>query len=378
MRALAEHIKALSQKPKLVVTGCLVSRYGEELKWELPEVDLWVELGEQIYFPQILQQELGLAAFEHTVAENNCHSPRVISTSLSYSYLKISEGCPHNCNFCLIPGIRGGLQSCGVKELQKEAEYLLSSGVKELSLVAQDVTSYGKDLGRKNALQELLQEIVQIDKEFWLRLMYLYPVGITSEFLSFLATLGPKFKPYFDIPLQHAHPEILSSMGRPFARNPEKVVSTIRKHFPRASIRTTFIVGFPGETDKHFQALLDFVRETRFDHVGVFTFYPEEGTKAAERTDQVKEEVKNSRREELLNLQADISAEIMSKHVGEWQEVLIDRKDPEWPTLYQGRTWFQAPEIDGITYVGCEDCKPGDLVWAKIQESKIYDLTALT
>ena len=375
---ISNYMENLQNRPKLVVTGCLVARYGSELEKELPEVDLWVDLNEQEdlvdKFARKFDLEIGT---EVEPGDTSSRTNRVLSTSPGYSYLKISEGCPHNCNFCLIPQLRGKLQSESIRDLRMEAENLLSCGVKELCLVAQDVTSYGRDLGLKDGLRQLLREMVELDGLYWLRLMYLYPVGITSGLLYFFTTLGPKFKPYFDIPLQHAHPDLLKSMGRPFAQDPEKVISAIRRYFPDASIRTTFIVGYPGETEGHFQTLLDFVREARFEHVGVFSFYPEQGTRAAEMAGQVPEEVKESRRQELLQLQASISEEKLASYVDTWQEVLIDKKDPEWPTLYQGRTWFQAPEIDGITYVSAHDCQPGDMVWAKIEESKIYDLIAL-
>ncbi|KAF5041230.1 Ribosomal protein S12 methylthiotransferase RimO [anaerobic digester metagenome] len=207
--------------------------------------------------------------------------------------------------------------------------------------------------------------------------MYLYPAGLDRDLLSFLRDLGRPFIPYFDIPLQHAHPDILASMGRPFRRDPRDVVAQVREFFPDAALRTTFIVGYPGETEERFAALETFVRDARFMHLGVFPYYPEDGSEAAVLPDQLPDEVKEERRDRIMTLQAEISEELLSEFEGAELEVLVDRPHEEWPGLYEGRAWFQAPEVDGITYVSGENVRPGRMVRAVIEETKTYDLVAL-
>jgi tRNA-2-methylthio-N6-dimethylallyladenosine synthase/ribosomal protein S12 methylthiotransferase len=208
--------------------------------------------------------------------------------------------------------------------------------------------------------------------------MYLYPRGLTDELLRFLADVGEPLVPYFDVPLQHAHPEILKAMGRPFATDPRRVVDRIRKFFPEAALRTSLITGFPGETPKRFQALADFVAGVRFDHLGVFAFCPEEGTRAAELPDRPGREEAEARKARIMELQADISAEKLEDRVGGEELVLVDGPHEEWPGLFVGRTWFQAPEVDGVTYISGPEVAPGKMVRAEITEAKTYDVVALS
>jgi tRNA-2-methylthio-N6-dimethylallyladenosine synthase/ribosomal protein S12 methylthiotransferase len=256
---------------------------------------------------------------------------------------------------------------------------LLDQGVRELVLVAQDLTAWGRDLGERGGLAALLERILRLEGLGWLRLLYLYPAGITSYFLDFMRERSSEtgLLPYFDIPLQHAHPDILAKMGRPFARNPRRIVDAVRAALPDAALRTSLITGFPGETDRHFAALRDFVRETRFDHLGVFSYRAEEGTPAADMPGQVPERLNEARRTELMRLQADISAEKLAALTGRRMRVLVDAVHPEWPGLHTGRIWRQAPEIDGVTYVSGPNVRPGAIVEAEIVESREYDLNAL-
>ncbi|MCF8038285.1 MAG: 30S ribosomal protein S12 methylthiotransferase RimO [Desulfohalobiaceae bacterium] len=379
---LAMEIKDLDPKPLLAVTGCLPARYGSELTLKLQEVDLWVSFQEQGQWDRLIKKSLAERDLKPGIIENaqegDCFEPsRVISTGPGYAYLKINEGCNHDCSFCLIPSIKGPLVSDPIDDLVSEAEGLLARGVQEICIVAQDVTAYGKDLGLKNGLQPLLERLASLPGLHWLRLMYLYPSGITKDLLAFLKQVGPPLLPYFDIPLQHAHPDILSKMGRPFQANPARTIDLIRDYFPEACLRTTFITGFPGESEDHFQALYDFVRDQSLNHVGVFSFSPEEGTRAAGLEEAVDDVRKEERRNRLLELQADISGRILSEAQGEEMEILIDQPDPEWPTLFQGRAWFQAPEVDGITYVSSLEARPGQMIRCRVQETKTYDLTAL-
>ena len=368
---LAEEISELSPRPLLVVTGCLVSRYGDELIRELEsEVDLFVTIEEQARWPE----RLGAALAETLPASPD----RALSTPPGYAYLKISEGCDNACRFCTIPSIRGRQKSWTPEFLRSEAETMIASGVRELVVVGQDVTAYGRDLGMKEGLRTLVETVAPLSGLDWLRLMYLYPAGLSRETLSFLASVGDPLLPYFDIPLQHAHPDILKTMGRPFANDPRRVVDRVRHFFPDAHLRTTFIVGYPGETEEHFQTLLDFVREARFTNLGVFPYYAEDGTPAAAMDGQVPDEVKQERRDQVMELQAGISEELLSDYWGEEVDVLVDTPHEEWSTLFVGRTRFQAPEVDGVTYVSGENIRPGDLVRARVEETKTYDLVTLT
>jgi tRNA-2-methylthio-N6-dimethylallyladenosine synthase/ribosomal protein S12 methylthiotransferase len=377
----ASEIAELDPRPLLVVTGCLPSRYGDELARELPEVDAWIPLEAQSGWAGTVLELLRGTGRGQQIQVGKRDSPsgrgRVLSTGPGMAYLKISEGCNHTCSFCIIPSLRGPLRSRSRDSLVAEARDLVDHGVRELCLVAQDVGAFGTDRGPGSHLQDLLGSLCSLEGLRWLRLMYLYPAGVTPSLLSFLRSLGPPFVPYFDIPLQHAHPGILKRMGRPFAGDPLKVVTRVRETFPEASLRTSLIVGFPGETEEQFQALLDFVRRVRFDHLGVFTFSPEQESRAAHEPGQVSEDVKAKRRDRVLEIQEEISADKLAAYEGRELEVLVERRDPHWPTLYQGRTWFQAPEIDGMTYVSGQALRPGDLVRARLEKASSYDLSGL-
>ncbi len=358
-------------RPLVAVAGCLVSRYGQDLKDELPEVDLWLNTEEIEQWPGMISVALD--------AKVEADTPRRLSTAPSYAYLKISEGCSHNCRFCTIPSIRGAHKSWATDYLVKEAEGL-AKAVPEIIVVGQDSTAYGSDLDSGDNLRNLVAGLSKLSDLEWLRIMYLYPAGLTEDLLGFLKEIGKPFLPYFDIPLQHAHPDVLSGMGRPFARNPEKVINRVRKFFPDAALRTTFIVGYPGETDEHFDHLIAFAEKTRFHHLGVFPYWPEDGTPAAAMENQVPDETKQWRRDSLMELQGRISEEILAEYVGETLPVLIEKPSPEWPGLYVGRTWFQAPEVDGVTYVSAppeEDLELGTIVNVEIEKTDTYDLSGL-
>jgi MiaB/RimO family radical SAM methylthiotransferase len=252
--------------------------------------------------------------------------------------------------------------------------------VPEIVVVGQDSTAYGSDLDSGDSLRPLVEELSKLSGLEWLRIMYLYPAGLTENLLAFLKDIGKPFLPYFDIPLQHAHPDVLSGMGRPFAKNPEKVIDQVRKYFPNTALRTTFIVGYPGETDEHFQHLMNFAKRTRFHHLGVFPYWPEDGTPAAAMDNQVPDEIKQFRRDALMELQGDISEEILTEYVGETLPVLIEKPSPEWPGLYVGRAWFQAPEVDGVTYVSAPpdiELELGSIVEVQIEKADTYDLSGL-
>jgi tRNA-2-methylthio-N6-dimethylallyladenosine synthase/ribosomal protein S12 methylthiotransferase len=368
----ASRILGVAPRPLLVVAGCLVSRFGSELREALPEVDLWLGVHEASRLPEKIS-----AFLQKKIRPLAAPGGRILRTMPSYAYLKIAEGCNHRCRFCTIPFIRGKLASTPVPALLDEARAILDQGVGELILVAQDLTSYGRDFGLRHGLETLLGNLHRLPGLRWLRLMYLYPAGLTSRLLRFLADLGPPLLPYFDLPLQHAHPEILAAMGRPFVHDPRLVVDRIRRHFSKPCLRTSLIVGFPGERPRHFKVLYDFVAQIRFNHLGVFSFCPEPGTPAATMPGQVGIRAKARRREKLMTLQTKISAEILAEYRDQDMDVLVDRPSPEWPGLFEGRVWFQTPEADGSTYVSGEDVRPGRMVLARIQDTQTYDLSAL-
>lgn len=360
------------QRPLLVVAGCMVGRYGvKELAKEMPEVDLWLTTEEMPDWPRRIREKLDLQPVTPIT--------RLLSTGPSYAWLKVSEGCRHHCAFCTIPSIRGTLRSLPEKNILRQAEQLLSWGVKELNLIAQDLTDYGQDThpGEEN-LTRLLGKLSTIPKLQWLRLLYLYPRGISGSLLGSIKNIGRPLLPYFDIPFQHSHPDVLKNMGRPFTIDPAKICDDIRNVLPNAALRTTLIVGYPGETEAQFEHLCRFVEKMQFTQLGVFTFWPEEGAVAAELPGQIPQDIKEERRNIIMSLQKDISHDLLERFVGGTEDVLVDSVNPEWPGLHNGRAWFQAPEVDGITYISGPDVKPGAMVSADIIESSDYDLTALS
>ena len=366
----AADIEDCRKRPLLVVAGCLVGRcHSKELAPELPEVDLGLDNNELEDWPALLARKLGLPL--------PAPAGRLLSTGPSYAWLKISDGCRHACSFCTIPQIRGKLRSHSKDMLVREAQGLLDQGVRELVLVAQDLTAWGEDIGEKHGLRSLLDGLLPLPGLDRLRMLYLYPAGVTRELLSYLREAGDPFVPYFDVPVQHAHPDVLSQMGRPFARNPREVIDRIRTVFPEAALRTSLIVGFPGETEEHYAELTRFVEDVRFQHLGIFDYKPEEGTPAAALPNQVPDSVKEWRRDALMEIQADISAEWLARFEGERLPILVDAPHPEWPGLHTGRAWFQAPEIDGLVYISGPGVEPGALVEADIVECRDYDLVAL-
>jgi tRNA-2-methylthio-N6-dimethylallyladenosine synthase/ribosomal protein S12 methylthiotransferase len=380
VRVMMELIDDLSampaqKRPVLAVAGCLVGRFGTDcLAPDLPEADLLLDNRDMASWAPKLREALAL---RHNLAQTAEPAARMLSTGPSYAWLKISDGCRHTCSFCTIPAIRGALRSVDLREIRREASLLTAQGVGELVLVAQDLTAYGSDLGLKHGLKTLLEALLPLPGLERLRLMYLYPAGLTADLLSFLASAGPPFVPYFDVPLQHAAKKVLARMGRPFAQKPMAVIDRVRTFFPEAALRTSLIAGFPGESDADFEELRRFVAEVRFHHLGVFAYQAEEGTPAAGMPGQVESAEKERRRREIMALQAEISEDIMKRYVGRRLPVLVDAVHPEWPGLHTGRAWFQAPESDGITYVSGPGVRPGAMVEADIVESSVYDLTGL-
>jgi ribosomal protein S12 methylthiotransferase len=369
--------KQQDRKKQLVVTGCLVKRYGDELRKELPEVDLFVgteDIGNIVALVRGASAETDarlVVTATPFLMDNSL--PRRISTPAHRAYVKITEGCANRCTYCLIPSIRGRLRSRTVADLAAEAQKLAASGVRELTLVAQDLLAYGMDQGRMN-LQGLLEELLRTTEIPWLRLLYLHPARLDRRFLEFMA-VNSRILPYLDIPLQHVSDRILKRMGRPYGRDRlEKLIADARQILPEAAIRTTLMVGFPGETEAEFTELLDFLEGQRLHHVGVFAYSNEEGCQAANLPDQCSESLKEERRRQLMELQAEISSRRLQGYIGSKVKVLVEGFSRETDLLVEGRAWFQAPDIDGCVYISSGISDPGAIVDVSITDSHYYDL----
>ena len=365
---------------KLVVTGCMVQRYGTSLEEELPEVDHFLGTGEYHRITQVLNRPEALRSYvDVPMYIHDEMAPRVNSWSRSSAYLKISEGCDHRCTFCIIPTLRGKLRSRTIPSLVTEARRLADEGVVELNLVSQDSTAYGRDLRDGTGLGGLLQQLSDVPGIEWVRLHYAYPHGLPDGLLEQLAH-NPKVCRYLDIPLQHASGAMLKAMRRGVTRaGQERILERVRTAVPDVTVRTTFIVGFPGETDADFAELMDFVREQRFHHVGVFTYFPEDGTPGAELPDQVPDEVKLERQAALMELQRGISRTHLEAMVGQEIRVLVERTSEESELLLEGRAESQAPDVDGKVYLA--EIPEGVDVMGTVRVARVvqagdYDLVA--
>jgi ribosomal protein S12 methylthiotransferase len=363
---------------KLVVTGCLVQRYGTELEKELPEVDLFIGTNGFHNIVDRLRGEKQPIPLAHSLEQSpflmNSSLPRRISTPPHRAYMKITEGCINRCSYCLIPSIRGKLRSRSIPDLMAEARRLDAEGVKELTLVAQDLLAYGLDLGKGHDLIMLLRQILSETKIPWIRLLYLHPARVRNDLLRLMSE-NSRLVPYLDIPFQHVSDHILQLMNRPYTqKHIKKLMDTIRSIIPGAALRTTMMVGFPGETENDIAEMADFLQAYHFEHLGVFAYANEEGCKAASFPGQVTEETKEERLGKIMELQAAISYAALQKHVGLTELVLIEGISKESDLLLEGRTRYQAPEIDGCVYITSGTAEPGALLEVTITEAHTYDL----
>lgn len=371
----AAEIKKKRPDMKLVVAGCLTQRYKNQLVDGLPEVDLFVGTDE---FPQVanfLEQDLpkGTVRAKRTHYLYDGSLPKKNTLTSSAAYVKVAEGCQHNCAFCIIPAIRGKLRSRPIANVVKEVENLAAEGVKEINLIAQDLAAYGRDWGSSDLL-ELLKALVEIQGIEWIRLLYVYPENISDEFIEFFAN-HPKIVKYLDIPVQHASDAILKRMNRDVNRDDlRRIFGRLREKIPGIAIRTSVMVGFPGETEADFAALKDLVIEQRFTHLGCFTYSQEEGTVAGRMPDQIDEETKIRRQSEIMALQKEISRDHLSDYVGQVFPVLIKGLSDETELLAEGRMSIQAPEVDGVVYINDGQFKPGTIQNVLITDSHDYDL----
>ncbi len=361
----------------LIVAGCLVERYKNEILQELPEIDAIVGTTAFDKICDVVDDVLADKKHNELESINKMCRPdvkRIITTGGYYSYLKIAEGCDKHCTYCSIPMIRGAYRSVPMDELVKEAEYLADNGVKELIIVAQEITVYGKDLYGEKKLPELLHRLCKIPGIQWIRLLYCYPEEITDELIETIRT-EKKICHYIDMPIQHASDKILKAMGRR-TNNAElrNIISKLRKEIPDICLRTTLITGFPGETEEDHQILLDFIDEMEFGRLGVFTYSPEEDTKAASLDNQVDEEVKLCRKDEIMELQQEISMDKSEKLVGKEIEVIIEGKASD-EDVYVGRSYMDAPSVDGYVFINSEEeLMSGDFAKVRIVKAMEYDL----
>lgn len=362
---------------KIIVTGCLAQRYKDEIVKEIPEVDAVIGIGANGDIIKTVEEVMsGVDTIENYPPQ--CDLPlegqRILTTPHYWAYLKICEGCSNRCTYCTIPSIRGNMRSRSMENVIDEAKQLAESGVKELILIAQDTTSYGLDLYGELKLPELLNELCKIDSIEWIRLLYCYPDRITDELIETMKN-QEKVVNYIDLPLQHADDKILKAMNRrgdqALIRN---VISKLRTEIPDVVIRTTFIVGFPGEGEEEFETLAEFVNEIEFDRLGVFTFSPQEGTPAFDMEDQVDEDIKTRRGEVIMQDQYSIMEEKNNEKIGKTYRVVVEDYDG-YSDSYTGRTYMDAPEIDGLVkFTSHKDLDIGDFVDVEIFDVEDYDL----
>ena len=362
----------------LVMTGCLGQRYADELFESMPEVDAIVGTDSFTDIGWVIDQVLAGKRLKHLQkleSKNVAIPPRMLTTPTYMAYLKIAEGCDNCCSYCIIPQLRGPYTSRPYDEVMAEAKALADSGIKELIVVAQDTTLYGKDTTGKLLLPQLLRDLNALEGIQWIRVMYLYPNNFTDELIEAFATLDKVCK-YIDIPLQHASDRLLSSMNRYDTRaQVEELLAKLRTRIPGITIRTTFIVGFPGENDEDFAELLDFVEKQRFENAGVFQYSQEEGTVAGAMENQIAPEIKENRYHELMALQAGISEDIHREREEAELEVLVEGFDED--NLAYGRSTHEAPDIDGTIFIeNAEGLKVGDMVRVRILQGFTYEMVA--
>jgi ribosomal protein S12 methylthiotransferase len=372
VRTLVELAEA---NKKIIVTGCMAQHFQEQLLEELPETVAVVGSGDYHKIVNVVERvEIGEKVKEIStqptyIADETV--PRYRTTTEGVAYLRVAEGCDYRCAFCIIPHLRGNQRSRSIESIVAEAKQLAAEGVQEIILISQITTNYGLDLYGEPRLADLLRELGKVDVP-WIRIHYAYPTGLTPQVIAAIRDT-PNVLPYLDLPLQHSHPAILKAMNRPWqGRVNDAIIERIKTELPEAILRTTFIVGFPGETEEHFQHLVQFIQRHQFDHVGVFTFSAEEGTSAYTMSEQVAPEVMEARRETLMQIQQPIAAHKNEACVGKTVDVLIEQENPQTGELI-GRSARFAPEVDGLIYVRGE-ASLGSIVSVEITAADIYDL----
>lgn len=361
----------------LIVTGCMAERYKEEILTEIEEVDAVIGTASYQHIAEVVDEVLQgqrVQQFDDLQAMPEVDVRRIVTTGGYSSYLKIAEGCDKHCTYCIIPKLRGSYRSYSMEYLIRQAESLAEQGVKELNIVAQETTVYGVDLYGRKMLPELLKKLCRIEGISWIRILYCYPEEITDELIQVIKE-EPKICHYLDLPIQHGCDGILKRMGRRTTRAElQAIIGKLREEIPDIALRTTLIAGFPGETEADHEELLQFVRDMRFDRLGVFTYSEEEGTAAAEMPDQIDETVKEERRDALMLAQQEIAFEKSEEMIGRIVDVLVEGRLPE-EDIYIGRTYRDAPDVDGYVFVSAEEeMMSGDIVRVQITDAQDYDL----
>ena len=362
----------------LIVSGCLPQRYQEELAHELPEVDIFIGTGDYPRIAEILAEKGGTEAQLRYVGDPDYiydeSLPRLNSSPAWYSYLKIGEGCSNCCSYCIIPQLRGAYRSRPLDALVDEAEVLVARGVKEINVISQDITRYGSDMQDGSTLETLVRRLAAIDGLRWIRLLYAYPDGITDSLIELIRD-EPKVCKYLDIPIQHISDPVLKAMKRRSSEQQIRdLIAKLRNRIPDITLRTSLIVGFPGETVDDFNSLMQFVEQTHFDRLGVFCYSREEGTPAAEMPEQVSERVKRERYRKLMRAQARLSFRRNRTLIGQTEQVVVEGYSEETELLLKGRSSRQAPDIDGQVYITAGTADVGDIVTLRITDSSDYDL----
>jgi len=396
----ADSLRSANPAQKLVVAGCLSQRYSKDLQKELPEVDAFIGINEVPRIHEVLEtldpkrqnsecgtrngefftQRLALSAQRSFVSRKPTYlydfsAPRYQLTPSHFAYLKIAEGCNHPCAFCSIPAMRGRHRSRAPEDVEAEARALVNAGVRELCLISQDTTYFGRDLGISDGLSQLLRRLNAIEGDFWIRMLYTHPAHWDERLMETMASC-PKVCRYADMPLQHIHDDLLLRMRRETSRaHIERTIARLREIIPGIAIRTTFIAGFPGETETHFQSLLEFVEQTRFERLGVFEYSQEDGTVAGRMQNQIPAAVKKQRRNRLMTVQQKISSQIMAAHMGRVLRVLVEKSAQSGNGAdLVGRTEFDAPDIDGRVLLRGKGWKTGEFQRTQIVGAKEYDL----
>ena len=362
----------------LIVSGCLPQRYQEELAKELPEVDIFIGTGDYPRIAEILAEKAGVSGQLRYIGDPDFiydeSMPRLNSSPSWFSYLKIGEGCSNCCSYCIIPQLRGSYRSRPLEALVAEAEMLALRGVKELNIISQDITRYGSDLDDGSTLVSLLRRLVQISDIKWIRLLYAYPDGISDSLIELIRD-EPKICKYLDLPLQHISDPVLKRMERRCNEQQTRdLIAKLRREIPTIALRTSLIVGFPGETTEDFGALMQFVEQSRFDRLGVFCYSREEGTPAATMPDQISERVKRERYRKLMRAQARLSFRRNRDLIGTTEQVIVEGYSEETELLLKGRSSRQAPDIDGQVYITAGIADVGEIVSLRITDSSDYDL----
>ncbi len=372
VRTLVELAEA---NKKIVITGCMAQHFQDQLLDELPEAVALVGTGDYHKIVDVIQQvekgdRVKLVSEEPTyIADENI--PRYRTTSEGVAYLRVAEGCDYRCAFCIIPHLRGNQRSRSIESIVNEAQQLADQGVQEIILISQITTNYGKDIYGEPKLAELLRALGKVDIP-WIRMHYAYPTGLTPNVIDAIKET-PNILPYLDLPLQHSHPEVLRAMNRPWQANiNDSIMDRIKASIPNAVTRTTFIVGFPGETEEHFNHLVEFVQRHEFDHVGVFTFSPEDGTSAYSLANQLPQKIMDERRARLMEVQQPISLKKNQACIGQVVDVLIEGENPGSGQLV-GRSARFSPDVDGLVYVDGE-ARLGSMISVEITDADVYDL----